>query len=172
MWADQCIVDGLYYEVNQEFSKQHDEGYMMNCTCYGQGRGRWKCDAVGAFIAHKPSGCKIKSANTRLRITAFHPLHSDDPACSRLFSPTDQCQEPQTRTFYQIGESWDKVINNARYHCYCYGNGIGELRCEPPQTFSGRKKTQHYDIMLKSMINFACFTAISVDVVCVSSWMI
>lgn len=52
MCPDQCLVDGLYYEVNQEFSKLHDEGYMMNCTCYGQGRGRWKCDAVGAFMAH------------------------------------------------------------------------------------------------------------------------
>lgn len=48
---DQCIVDGLTYEVNQTFTKQHDEGYMMNCTCFGQGRGRWKCDAIGEFTA-------------------------------------------------------------------------------------------------------------------------
>uniref|UniRef100_A0A3Q1B1F1 Fibronectin n=1 Tax=Amphiprion ocellaris TaxID=80972 RepID=A0A3Q1B1F1_AMPOC len=86
---DQCIVDGLYYEVNQEFSKRHSEGYMMNCTCYGQGRGRWKCDAI------------------------------------------DQCQEPQTRVFYQIGETWDKVIHGIHYRCNCYGNGNGEMRCEP-----------------------------------------
>ncbi|KAL7406181.1 hypothetical protein ABVT39_014689 [Epinephelus coioides] len=98
---DQCVVDGLYYEVNQEFSKRHDEGYMMNCTCYGQGRGRWKCDAI------------------------------------------DQCQEPQTRTFYQIGESWEKIIHNIRYRCYCYGNGIGEMRCEPQQTYqSGHRPVQ------------------------------
>ncbi|XP_071371865.1 fibronectin 1b isoform X1 [Centroberyx affinis] len=92
---DQCIVDGLTYEVNQAFSKRHDEGYMMNCTCFGQGRGRWKCDAI------------------------------------------DQCQEPETRAFHQIGESWDKVIHGSRYRCYCYGNGIGELSCEPQQTFAG-----------------------------------
>ncbi|KAL6112883.1 tnxb [Pungitius sinensis] len=90
---DQCIVDGLSYEVNQEFNKRHDEGYMMNCTCYGQGRGRWKCDAI------------------------------------------DQCQEPQTRAFYQIGETWDKVLHGIKYRCYCYGNGIGEMRCEPQQTY-------------------------------------
>ncbi|KAM9366561.1 fibronectin 1b [Symphorus nematophorus] len=90
---DQCIVDGLYYEVNQEFSKRHDEGYMMNCTCYGQGRGRWKCDAI------------------------------------------DQCQEPQTKAFHQIGETWDKTIHGIHYRCYCYGNGVGEMRCEPQQTF-------------------------------------
>ncbi|XP_030270053.1 fibronectin 1b isoform X2 [Sparus aurata] len=89
---DQCIVDGLYYEVNQEFSKRHSDGHMMNCTCYGQGRGRWKCDAI------------------------------------------DQCQEPQTRAFYQIGETWDKAIHGIHYRCYCYGNGIGEMRCEPQQT--------------------------------------
>lgn len=59
MSPDQCIVDGVYYEVNQEFPKRHDEGYMMNCTCYGQGRGRWKCDALGAFVAQK-SRCHEK----------------------------------------------------------------------------------------------------------------
>ncbi|KAJ8282968.1 hypothetical protein COCON_G00054870 [Conger conger] len=92
---DQCIIDGLTYEVNQTFTKRHDEGYMMNCTCFGQGRGRWKCDAI------------------------------------------DQCQEPETRVFYQIGESWYKTIHGIQYRCYCYGNGIGELSCEPQQGGSG-----------------------------------
>lgn len=57
-----------------------------------------------------------------------------------LFSPVfyiDQCQEPQTRAFYQIGETWDKVIHNIHYRCYCYGNGNGEMRCEPQQTYQG-----------------------------------
>ncbi|XP_036419940.1 fibronectin 1b isoform X2 [Colossoma macropomum] len=89
---DQCIVEGVTYEVNQNFDKRHTEGYMMNCTCFGQGRGRWKCDAV------------------------------------------DQCQEPETKVFYQIGESWDKNIQGIRYRCHCYGNGIGELACEPLQS--------------------------------------
>ncbi|KAL0985624.1 hypothetical protein UPYG_G00159580 [Umbra pygmaea] len=92
---DQCIVDGLTYDVNQTFTKLHEEGYMMNCTCFGQGRGRWKCDAI------------------------------------------DQCQEPETRVFYQIGQSWDKLIQGLLYKCYCYGNGIGELSCEPQQSFPG-----------------------------------
>uniref|UniRef100_A0A673CQM1 Fibronectin n=1 Tax=Sphaeramia orbicularis TaxID=375764 RepID=A0A673CQM1_9TELE len=95
---DQCIVDGLTYEVNQTFTKQHDEGYTMNCTCFGQGRGRWKCDAI------------------------------------------DQCQEPETRVFYQIGESWDKVIHGIMYKCYCYGNGIGELSCEPQHSYPGGQR--------------------------------
>ncbi|XP_070831746.1 fibronectin 1a [Chaetodon trifascialis] len=95
---DQCIVDGLTYEVNQTFTKQHEEGYTMNCTCFGQGRGRWKCDAI------------------------------------------DQCQEPETRAFYQIGESWDKVIHGIMYKCYCYGNGIGELSCEPQQSYPGGQR--------------------------------
>ncbi|XP_063069923.1 fibronectin 1a [Engraulis encrasicolus] len=92
---DQCIVDGLTYDVNQTFTKHHEEGYLMNCSCFGQGRGRWKCDAV------------------------------------------DQCQEPETRVFYQIGDSWDKVIQGISYKCYCYGNGVGELSCEPQQSFPG-----------------------------------
>lgn len=51
--------------------------------------------------------------------------------------PPDQCQEPETRAFYQIGESWDKVIHGIMYKCYCYGNGIGELSCEPQQSYPG-----------------------------------
>ncbi|MCI4393535.1 hypothetical protein PGIGA_G00158520 [Pangasianodon gigas] len=89
---DQCIVDGLTYEVGQTFDKRHNEGYMMNCTCFGQGRGRWKCDAI------------------------------------------DQCQEAETKVFYQIGETWDKVSHGVRYRCTCYGNGIGEHACEPLQS--------------------------------------
>lgn len=55
--------------------------------------------------------------------------------CATL--PSDQCQEPETRAFYQIGESWDKVIHGIMYKCYCYGNGIGELSCEPQQSYPG-----------------------------------
>uniref|UniRef100_A0A4W5K9E2 Fibronectin n=1 Tax=Hucho hucho TaxID=62062 RepID=A0A4W5K9E2_9TELE len=103
---DQCIVDGLTYEVSQTFTKRHDQGYMMNCTCYGQGRGRWKCDAI------------------------------------------DQCQEPESRVFYQIGETWDKTIHQVLYRCYCYGKGIGEMSCghRPVQviiTEAGKQPDSH-----------------------------
>lgn len=57
-----------------------------------------------------------------------------------FFFTIDQCQEPQTRAFHQIGDTWDKVIHNIRYRCYCYGNGIGEMRCEPQQTYQGKNK--------------------------------
>lgn len=68
---------------------------MLNCTCFGQGRGRWKCD------------------------------------------PVDQCQDSETRTFYQIGDSWEKYVHGVRYQCYCYGRGIGEWHCQPLQTYPG-----------------------------------
>lgn len=50
---------------------------------------------------------------------------------------SDQCQEPETRAFFQIGQSWDKVIHGIMYKCFCYGNGIGELSCEPQQSYPG-----------------------------------
>ncbi len=60
--------------------------------------------------------------------------------CFLLFSMTDQCQEPQTRAFHQIGDTWDKVLHGIHYRCYCYGNGVGEMRCEPQQNYQGWKK--------------------------------
>lgn len=68
-------------------------------------------------------------------------------------STTDQCQEPQSKAFYQIGDSWDKVIHNLHYRCYCYGNGIGEMRCEPQRTYHGRRET------LPSIITYAILEA-------------
>lgn len=77
---------------------------------------------------------------------------------SSVVSITDQCQEPQTKAFYQIGDSWDKVIHNLHYRCYCFGNGIGEMRCEPQRTYQGRRKTLPSittNALLKVVINLA-----------------
>lgn len=100
----------------------------MNCTCYGQGRGRWKCDAVGALMPR------------RLSVT----LPRRQPVVSHAFPSTDQCQEPQTRAFHQIGEAWDKSIHGVPYRCYCYGNGNGEMRCEPQQTYQGGNQMKRF----------------------------
>lgn len=53
--------------------------------------------------------------------------------------PSDQCQDSETRTFYQIGDSWEKYVHGVRYQCYCYGRGIGEWHCQPLQTYPGKK---------------------------------
>lgn len=63
---------------------------------------------------------------------------------------SDQCQEPETRVFYQIGASWDKVIHGIMYKCFCYGNGIGELSCEPQQSYPGKM-----NLSLVSSLSFA-----------------
>lgn len=51
----------------------------------------------------------------------------------------DQCQDSETRTFYQIGDSWEKFVHGVRYQCYCYGRGIGEWHCQPLQTYPGKQ---------------------------------
>lgn len=61
----------------------------------------------------------------------------------------DQCQEPETKTFYQIGQTWNKVIQGIPHRCSCYGNGIGELACEPLQSTCKRSQ----NISTNRMIN-------------------
>lgn len=111
---------------------------MMNCTCLGQGRGRWKCDALGAFVALYLTGC-ITNADALFiwKIQSCPSLSHFTSVVFLCFLHIDQCQEPQTRAFYQIGDTWDKVIHNIHYRCYCYGKGVGEMRCEPQQTYQG-----------------------------------
>lgn len=69
---------------------------------------------------------------------------------------TDQCQEPETRAFYQIGESWDKVIHGIMYKCLCYGNGIGELSCEPQQSYPGKMNPCALCTFLKNQCHHKC----------------
>lgn len=58
--------------------------------------------------------------------------------------PSDQCQDSETRTFYQIGDSWEKYVHGVRYQCYCYGRGIGEWHCQPLQTYPGKKPSRKW----------------------------
>lgn len=66
---------------------------------------------------------------------------------------TDQCQEPDTKVFYQIGESWDKVIHGLRYKCFCNGNGLGEVSCEPQHSFHGESSTPLCGILNKAYVS-------------------
>lgn len=72
-------------------------------------------------------------------IDFFHYSFSNMQWLTVSFVPLDQCQDSETRTFYQIGDSWEKYVHGVRYQCYCYGRGIGEWHCQPLQTYPGKK---------------------------------
>ncbi|XP_067892231.1 fibronectin-like isoform X2 [Heterodontus francisci] len=139
--------EGSMYHVGDQWDKRHELGHMMRCTCNGNGRGEWTC------IAHTQlrDQCVVDGITYDVTQT-FYKKHAEGHQMNCTCfgqgrgrwkcDAIDQCQDTETKQFYQIGESFHKYFNGIPFLCHCYGRGIGELTCQPQKALPGSGPVQ------------------------------
>uniref|UniRef100_S4RC14 Fibronectin n=1 Tax=Petromyzon marinus TaxID=7757 RepID=S4RC14_PETMA len=142
---DVCTADGVQHRVGDQWDRPHELGQAMRCTCIGGGRGDWTCVPYTKILDQ----CVIDGRTYNVNQT-FLKRHDEGHMmnCTCLgqgrgrwkCDAMDQCQDTDSRQFYQIGETWVRLVEGSPYMCICLGKGIGEWSCNP-QTNLNEVKT-------------------------------
>ncbi|CAM9683330.1 unnamed protein product [Lampetra planeri] len=142
---DVCTADGVQHRVGDQWDRPHELGHAMRCTCIGGGRGDWTCVPYTKILDQ----CVIDGRTYNVNQT-FLKRHDEGHMmnCTCLgqgrgrwkCDAMDQCQDTDSRQFYQIGETWVRLVEGSPYMCICLGKGIGEWSCNP-QTNLNEVKT-------------------------------
>lgn len=102
--SEWCHDNGVNYRTGEKWDRQGENGYLMSCTCLGNGKGEFNCEPRKALPL----------------FSSFFPSQPAEEWMSVIWNPDESVCYDDGKA-YQVGNQFQKELQGVICTCTCFG---------------------------------------------------